>query len=67
MRRYPALFAYLDTQARTRGVAAPDTYKDMGLSSGVLAIIEHYERLMAELRDYASNSPPLDDMLPSSR
>jgi hypothetical protein len=48
---------------RTKGSARAETYKSLGLSSGEIRWVEHYERLHDEMAKFG-DGPPLDDVLP---
>ena len=48
---------------QSKGSAPAETYRSMGLSSGEIRWMRHYERLHDEMAGFG-DGPPLDDVLP---
>ncbi len=53
------IFAWLAAKSSSPA----ETYKSLGLGSGAIVYMEHYERVMDVLRELKDKDPPLDDVL----
>ncbi len=56
-------FEEIFTWLKAKSPSPAETYKSLGLGSGAIVYMEHYERVIDVLRELKDKDPPLDDVL----